>query len=1041
MNHMRLGTVGKFICAMSSLFVFSGLSASWAATPQAVNGVLDLTTIDFRKTGPLRLDGMWEVYPGEFIDFIDINQTAPSKRQVKVGSLWNGVRLPFLSHLETRSLFPAIVDMLPNPEIALPAQGVATYRLTLVSTVARDLSVRLPAVGTASELTLDGKRIVESDFYLGVDGRARASSFPSYGQFKLPSGTSTLLWYVANQEHVRGGPWDVPSFALPDAMDQERRIRIATEMVIMGILLATAGFLGCSTFAGRVDNSAAWLSVSALALACYSGVSGEGLFGQIFQFTWLEIMRLKYASIFLGISAFLISVRRFASLPYQIISWLTVAIAAGCTVVTFTQPALIFGDLAVPFIIWIIVATGVNSVGLLAQSIHDDNRPLVGLLSIGIGAVSFTVAGLSLFGLVNVAVPMGQIGAVFAVLFMALASMLKGRPFGSIPSSSGFVCETTSTAIMDDREHNQRQKVFSLSEFLKAKILTNPPDRRNAHPAGEVQDQTHIPGAAKNMEVNAPASVHTMVNDPTDFAMAILYRESLDFVTDGVLIVNPEHTVVHANARFRHHLDLPMSITRAGTPFADLAIFMARRGDLGRGEAEIVAQQTIAEFARDLPKQSTLVTDDGRVLSLWPSPMQDGSIIFICTDQTPDLAQKWYSSHKITVASNGSAKAPTNVVGAEDRILEFVEGIDEAPRATDADGNFAKDIFASDGASLTEKQSTLTEEETSADELDQTAVESHLNANADADFIPQPLLAPATDVPLGSGATVEILDLTATRNDDEVTLEDMDYLSTSLELAEDEEIIIDDLPGSNEDAGRINQLLEEFGLEESALPFATPSPEMPRLRPPPESYPTEPTMTADDHPSEAKHGEQNMEQPEEPLSMDDIANLLGDDHENIKSEPKDTQTDTHNSVSVKDDPKPKPSDHLNAKSSRRPFVNAIDPNRPKAINAKTLETIFGAHMDQAADLVNEQLANTEIQLRDLEAAVLTADKTTSRQLCRTIKSASRALGLDELVSAISGVESALSSDAWLDATHAVHSAQDARSTASAEMTEMILTDN
>ena len=104
-------------------------------------------------------------------------------------------------------------------------------------------------------------------------------------------------------------------------------------------------------------------------------------------------------------------------------------------------------------------------------------------------------------------------------------------------------------------------------------------------------------------------------------------------------------------------------------------------------------------------------------------------------------------------------------------------------------------------------------------------LDADVDTDIDTDFLPQPLLAPATDVPLGSGAAVEILDLTTTPNDDEITLEDMDYPSNSLELAEDEEIIIDDLSSSTEDAGAINQLLEELGLEQNIPPFATSPPE------------------------------------------------------------------------------------------------------------------------------------------------------------------------------------------------------------------------
>jgi len=76
---MTRETVNRILCvAAFVLLAFSlGCSADKKVSPVARQGVLDLRGWDFKKEGPVRLDGEWEFYWGRFLTAEDFHGPRP----------------------------------------------------------------------------------------------------------------------------------------------------------------------------------------------------------------------------------------------------------------------------------------------------------------------------------------------------------------------------------------------------------------------------------------------------------------------------------------------------------------------------------------------------------------------------------------------------------------------------------------------------------------------------------------------------------------------------------------------------------------------------------------------------------------------------------------------------------------------------------------------------------------------------------------------------------------------------------------------------
>ncbi|WP_127144899.1 ATP-binding response regulator [Pelagibacterium montanilacus] len=100
-------------------------------------------------------------------------------------------------------------------------------------------------------------------------------------------------------------------------------------------------------------------------------------------------------------------------------------------------------------------------------------------------------------------------------------------------------------------------------------------------------------------------------------------RDAVDHLPYGMALFDPALRLVVGNATYRKGLALPERLMASGTSLDDILLFIARRGDLGPGTAEVLAQQ-----------RKRLITSQSRTLTRRLSVM--GSHLEIHTSRGPD---------------------------------------------------------------------------------------------------------------------------------------------------------------------------------------------------------------------------------------------------------------------------------------------------------------------------------------------------------------------------------------------------------------------
>ncbi|MEK0315322.1 histidine kinase [Cohnella sp. 56] len=197
-------------------------TATSDSLPSAERGTIDLRRWDFERRGALRLNGVWELYPGQLLPADDAGAmrapSAPPVRQpadIKVPGDWNGA--PGLSS----------------------GLGAATYRLRLLlpSDTHGTYGIRMTNIRMSSAIYVNGEPIGAS----GRPGLSRADTVPGNtpfaGYFTLNSSAVDIVVHTANFSYSSGG------IVLPVWFGLQSDIVAQRESALFEYWLTAGGFL------------------------------------------------------------------------------------------------------------------------------------------------------------------------------------------------------------------------------------------------------------------------------------------------------------------------------------------------------------------------------------------------------------------------------------------------------------------------------------------------------------------------------------------------------------------------------------------------------------------------------------------------------------------------------------------------------------------------------------------------------------------------------------------------------------------------------
>jgi two-component system sensor histidine kinase ChiS len=250
--------------------------------PEAVHGILDLSSRDFVNSSPVSLKGEWEFYWGKLLtpsNFIG-NYSTDENSFIRVPGIWNG----------------KIVNGQP-----LGGEGCATYRL----------HIRVPA-----ERRVYGFKILDqaSSYTVWINGTTVASNgtVAATKELSRPEARSVIVYYeykgrqgpadgldvviqVANFHQHQGGLWqEITISSYDNAIISYYTGLLILTFIAGSIVIMSLYHFGLAFF-GRSDRASLYFGIFSVMVLIRDLLVGERLVTYVIpSFNWAALMKIEY---------------------------------------------------------------------------------------------------------------------------------------------------------------------------------------------------------------------------------------------------------------------------------------------------------------------------------------------------------------------------------------------------------------------------------------------------------------------------------------------------------------------------------------------------------------------------------------------------------------------------------------------------------------------------------------------------------------------------------------------------------------------------
>lgn len=353
---------------------------SVAAVPKAVRGVLDLREITNPEKFIVLLNGEWEFCWNKMLQPNDFRM--------------NSFKPDYFGDV------PSYWSDYPRDSVRTQRFGYATYRLTVLlpSGLKSPLAFDVPIFDSSYELFVNGK-IMGSN---GTPGKSAEETRPEYRRnfFRIIPETDTLkiLIHVSNFDHRRGGFWLPMKLGTFPVVQKQLANSWAAEWSVITLLLGFSLFFLFFYILSPKDSMMAFLSIMTLGLALRPMFTSHFLILNIFNMSWIWIIRSEYLGLYLiiiGCSWF--SIKAYPSRLIKLITWFTTALFTLAFIGTLFLPAKIFSYIMIayyPLILAIISYLIYKSLRGVLKGNNIDRMYFVAFLLLFIGGIhDIRVAG------------------------------------------------------------------------------------------------------------------------------------------------------------------------------------------------------------------------------------------------------------------------------------------------------------------------------------------------------------------------------------------------------------------------------------------------------------------------------------------------------------------------------------------------------------------------------------------------------------------------------------------------------------------------
>lgn len=235
-------------------------------SPKVVQGVLDLSSWNFRTSGPVDLDGEWEFYWKKFLDPKESDRGDARASFIQVPGKWEKSGYG----KEENSGF-----------------GYASYRLRILLPSDREpyLCLKFASVSSSFRLYINGKEIVQG----GSPGENPEHYKPGYrpGIFSFLSDKpeTEILIQVSNFKYSNGsGLWNQIQLGPMEEIQKISQISSVLDSITFGTLFAMAIYHFTFYLMRRRDSSAIFFALLCLCIAFRVTFYGERIFWNLIPF-------------------------------------------------------------------------------------------------------------------------------------------------------------------------------------------------------------------------------------------------------------------------------------------------------------------------------------------------------------------------------------------------------------------------------------------------------------------------------------------------------------------------------------------------------------------------------------------------------------------------------------------------------------------------------------------------------------------------------------------------------------------------------------
>jgi PAS domain S-box-containing protein len=289
--------------------------------PRAVKGVLDLTDWDFKRDGPVDLNGEYEFYWSQHLLPSNFAKEPLPKRTgfVKVPGYWKDQEVAGVKY---------------------PANGFATYRLNIIlNGKKQSLALRILEISVAYTLYINGKYAAS----LGIVGEKLETTVPQQlsqvVDFEPDTNRVEIILQVSNFHHRRGGgPDERIELGTEKEIRELNQKRLSLELFLFGSIFIIALYhLGFFLFRKK-DRSPLYFSIFCFLMAARVLTTGGRYLAEYFpQIGWELLVKVEFLSFYLAVPTFALFMRslfpKFSKRFLRIIELLGIAFAS---VVVFT---------------------------------------------------------------------------------------------------------------------------------------------------------------------------------------------------------------------------------------------------------------------------------------------------------------------------------------------------------------------------------------------------------------------------------------------------------------------------------------------------------------------------------------------------------------------------------------------------------------------------------------------------------------------------------------------------------------------------------